>query len=96
MIITSVHYLHRFVSVKTDKNILTMMTKRLFLLVMICTALLLAYCKKCKTCTCWKRGIPSEQTNCAYGFPPTTGTLNVWEDYLREESGYDSVKCIME
>ena len=33
-------------------------------------------CKKCDTCRCWKSGKEYEQTNCSYGFPPTTRTLN--------------------
>jgi hypothetical protein len=71
--------------------------KKVFLFwVIISGLLLLSSCKKCKICTCWKGGLAVEQTNCAYGFPPSTGTLNVWEDYLTEEMGYDSVQCVME
>jgi hypothetical protein len=53
-------------------------------------------CKKCKRCQCWNDGKVKEITNCAYGFPPATMTLNAREYYLREEVGYDSVLCVME
>jgi len=71
------------------------MKKQILFTILIISVLLFISCKKCKTCQCWKSGVESEQTNCAYGFPPNTQTLNVWEDYLIEVSGYDSVKCTM-
>ena len=66
------------------------------LLILVCGMMFFYSCKKCKTCTCWKYGVSEEQTNCAFGIPPTTSTLDVWEDYLTEEIGYDSVQCVME
>jgi hypothetical protein len=71
------------------------MKKVLYILLFI-SVLLFASCKKCKTCKCWKNGVEYEEKNCSYGFPPTTRTLNVWEDYLIEKTGYDSIKCVME
>jgi hypothetical protein len=50
-------------------------------------------CKKCKTCTCWKGGLSTEKENCAYGGGSSNATLETWEDYLRDNSNYDSVKC---
>jgi hypothetical protein len=67
----------------------------LFMLAFI-VMLLFNSCKKCKRCQCWKNGKVKEINNCAYGFPPSTRTLNTWEDYLREEIGYDSVFCVTE
>lgn len=53
-------------------------------------------CKKCKTCQCWKNGVEYELKNCAYGGGSSNQTLEVWEDYLLEVEGYDSVKCVTE
>ena len=71
------------------------MKKVLYLLLCI-SALLFVSCKKCKTCQCWKSGVEYEETNCAYGFPPSTRSLEVWEQYLIEKVGYDSIKCKMD
>ena len=73
-----------------------MMKTQILFIVLTTGALLFVSCKKCKTCQCWKSGVESKETNCAYGFPPTTSSLDVWEDYLTEESGYDSVQCVLE
>ena len=66
------------------------------IVLMVGVVLSLSSCKKCKTCRCWKSGVEYEEKNCSYGFPPNTQTLNVWEDYLIEKAGYDSVRCVME
>ncbi|MDR0873258.1 MAG: hypothetical protein LBN27_07325 [Prevotellaceae bacterium] len=57
---------------------------------------ILSSCKVCKTCQCWKNGNVTEQSNCSYGFPPSTSTLDAWDEYLVEIAGYDSVKCVKE
>ena len=72
------------------------MKKQIIIIVILVGAFLFSSCKKCKTCKCWKSGIEYEETNCAYGFPPSTQTLDVWEKYLIEKAGYDSVKCVTE
>jgi hypothetical protein len=56
----------------------------------------LVSCKKCKTCQCKKNGKVYEQKNCAYGGGSSNETLVVWEDYLVEVEGYDSVKWVTE
>ncbi len=73
-----------------------MMKTRILFIILLAGALLFVSCKKCKTCKCWKSGVEFKETNCAYGFPPTTSSLDVWEEYLTEESGYDSVRCVLE
>ncbi len=67
-----------------------------FLLIAIIGIISLTSCKKCKTCQCWKNGVEYEQKNCAYGGGTSNETLEVWEDYLVEVEGYDSVKCVTE
>jgi len=78
-------------------NLNDMKKQILFIVIAIVVGLLsLPSCKKCKTCRCWKSGVEYEEKNCSYGFPPNTQTLNVWEDYLIEKVGYDSIKCVVE
>lgn len=72
------------------------MSKQILYIAIVISVIFFVSCKKCKTCQCWKSGIESEQKNCAYGFPPNTKTLKVWEDYLVDVIGYDSVKCKMD
>lgn len=67
-----------------------------FIVIVIIGIILLTSCKKCKTCQCWKNGVVYEQKNCAYGGGSSNQTLEVWEDYLLEVEGYDSVKCVTE
>jgi hypothetical protein len=69
------------------KKLATILT---FLLIIIFTV----SCKRCKTCTCWKDGVSKDLENCAYGGGSSNKTLETWESYLRENSGYDSVKCV--
>jgi hypothetical protein len=70
--------------------------KQIVLFVAIMVLLFFISCKECKICSCWKDGVVYEETNCSYGFPPNTSTLNTWEDYLVEKMDYDSVKCVTE
>ncbi len=53
-------------------------------------------CKKCKTCECWKNGEIYNEENCSYELLSSKSTFDTWERYLKEEMGYDSVKCVME
>ena len=69
------------------------MKKTILSILLTISIFMLSSCKKCKACQCWKDGVQYEETNCAYGFPPNTQTLNVWESYLKEEIGYDTVIC---
>ena len=64
----------------------------LFVLIIVCISIF-SSCKECKTCKCWKDGQVVEMENCAYGFPPSTQSLDSWERYLVEVLGYDSVRC---
>jgi hypothetical protein len=57
---------------------------------------LLGSCKKCKVCECTKNGVTTEERNCAYGGGSSNKSLDTWEKYLREDGGYDEVKCHIE
>ena len=72
------------------------MKKQILFIGLIISMLSFFSCKKCDTCQCWKDGVEYEQKNCSYGFPPNSKTLKVWEDYLVEVMGYDSVRCTID
>jgi hypothetical protein len=69
------------------------MKNKLFFLFLLLSCLLLFSCKKCKICECEKNGQVYEEKNCAYGGGSSNKTLETWEQYLREEKGYDKVTC---
>jgi len=73
-----------------------MKNSKIFIGLAIFGLLVLASCEKCKTCKCWNNGVVTEQKNCAYGGGSSNRSLETWEDYLVEEAGYDSVKCVTE
>jgi len=66
------------------------------LTILVATVLVFNSCKKCKVCECVKDGVTTEEKNCAYGGGSSNQTLETWENYLREEKGYDSVTCHIE
>jgi len=68
--------------------------KKLLIFIPFIFFLFFTSCEKCKTCQCWKNNVATEEKNCAYGGGSSNQTLETWEKYLREENGYDSVKCV--
>jgi len=73
-----------------------MIMKNLIILISLIGLLILTSCKKCKTCQCWKNGVVTEEENCAFGGGSSYQSLETWEQYLVEEVGYDSLKCVTE
>lgn len=66
------------------------------LLLFFAVLLTFTSCKKCKVCELTKDGVTTEAKNCAYGGGSSNDTLETWEQYLKEEGGYDSVTCHVE
>lgn len=68
------------------------MKKILPLIVCFVCLVFLSCKKKCRVCECEKNGQKTTEKNCAYG-KAGIKNLDTWEKYLKEEKGYDIVKC---
>lgn len=73
-----------------------MIKKIIFITIVIAGTTLFCSCKKTKTCDCWKNGEVHKEELSSYELLSSSSNFDVWERYLVEEMGYDSVKCVVD